>query len=130
MPDQTLRDIELRVGLMPVDELNRHRAALTEQVADLRAVYGPFGSREALRKIELARLRMLIRAELLSQGTKVSEAQVDDMAHAHEAYVAFVAKQTSEAAEWTKREARLESLESLDRRSNTMTHYARTEISL
>lgn len=119
--------MEERLGLMPVEDLNRHRAELTAQVADLRAVYGPFGSREAMRKIELARVKMLVRAKYQQAGAKVSNDVVDDEAHAHPDYIGFVAKQITEFAEWAKLEARLESLDALDRRSNTMARYAHTE---
>lgn len=122
-----LKDYEDRVGVMPVAELNAHRLTLTEAVAELRAIYGPFGSRDVMRKIELARIKTLVRAQYQAAGTKVTNDVADDEAHAHPDYITFVTKQIHEAADYFRKEARLESLEALDRRSNTMTYYARTE---
>ena len=81
-----LRDIEDRIGIGHVDE---HQAAwlkLSKEVAPLRALYGPGGTWPDKRKADLSAIRMMLRARYASSEEKVSEARLDEEAHAHRAY--------------------------------------------
>ena len=104
-------DVELQMGIQPVEELLAERMHLITKVADLRARFGSFGTFEALRKIELARLRGLIRAQALRDKRKISNDAIDDEAHGHPDYIEFVTLATVKRAEWVKLEALIEGID-------------------
>lgn len=62
----------------------------TSDPAMLAAFYGPFGWAEHLRKIVLANTREMIRAQYIQTETKVTESRLDDLAHKHGVYAAWI----------------------------------------
>lgn len=124
------RDIETRMGLVPIDELLAERDALVERVKELRAKHGPYGTFESLRKIELASIAQSIRAKAVGAEKKLTEAAIDDAAHADSRYIAFIAQATSERAEWAVLENRIQGIDDTINRGQAIARYLSAEVTL
>lgn len=134
-PDQVVarparREVEERMGIAPLEELLEERRTLVRQVASLRARYGPFGTADNLRKIELSRLGAILRAQATERQEKVTEAKLDEMAHADPRYTDFVTIQTRERADWIILEDAIQAIEDQIRRDNTLASYLTAEARL
>lgn len=129
-PVSTLGDIESRMGLPSVESLLAERDTLVQQIATLRAKHGPFGTFEALRKIELATIASSLRARALSEVRKITEAAIDEAAHADERYVRFMAEATQEKAEWAVQENRIVGIGETINRGNVIGRYLAAELHL
>lgn len=123
-------DIESRVGIPSIESLLVERDTLVKQVATLRAKHGPFGTFDALRKVELATIASSLRARALSEGRKITEAGIDEAAHADERYVRFITEATEEKAEWAVQENRISGIGDLIRRGDVIGRYLSQEIGL
>src|SRR5881275_198209 len=132
--DRALRtpsgEIEARMGLIPLEELLAERDEITAQLARLRAVYGPGGTFDALRKIELSKAAAVVRAQATLEGKKVTEAYLDEMAHVSDSYVAFITGSTSERADWILHEARLEGFDFTINRGQAVAKFVTAELGL
>ena len=124
------RELESRIGIEPLDTLLAERHDLVGQVADLRARFGGFGTYGDLRKIELARIAQLIRAQALNEKVKMTAAEVDDAAHSDPRYAELVITATKERATWSLLEDRISAIEHRIARDNALCAYARAELSL
>lgn len=126
-----MAEIESRLGIQPIEELLDQRYHLVEQVADLHARYGGFGTFDHLRKIELARIAALIRAQALRDGLKkLSNDEVDDRAHAHPDYVDFITAATMERARWYKLQTQISGIEMTINRGQAVARFATAERTL
>ena len=121
---------EKRLGLRPVEELLAERRALVDRIADYRARYGAFGTYGDLRKVELARIAGLVRAQAVRDKMKMTAAEVDDAAHAHPDYRDFIAEATSQRAAWVKMESEIEAIDWEIRRGQTIANYLSGEARL
>ncbi len=121
---------ERRLGLRPVEELLAERAALTQRIADYRARFGAFGTFDHLRKVELARIAGLVRAQALRDKIKMTAAEVDDAAHSHPDYRDFIAEATTQRAEWVKLEHEIEAIDWTIRRGQTIASFLTSEARL
>ena len=135
MADQVLarspmRDTEVRLGVQPVEEALAERAVLVERVADLRARFGSFGTFDHLRKIELARLAGLVRAQAVRDKVKMTAAEVEDATHSHPDYRDFITAATARRAEWVKVESQIEAIDAAIQRSNAIIRYVTSEARL
>lgn len=120
-------EVELRAGVEPIDALLHTRRQLVEQVATLRAVYGSFGTWDHSRKCELSRLKSLIRLQSMKDSRKVNNDQVDEEAHEHPDYTAFVTLATRERAEYFKMEARIEDIDYRLNRGQALLRFVSSE---
>lgn len=125
-----MADVERKLGVVPIEELLHERATLVDRVADLRARYGPFGTWEAIRKSELARLNALLRGQYTKAEVKVTEAQLDTGAHAHPDYLALIAEATTQRAELARLEAQIEAIEFTIRRADAVIRFTSAEARL
>lgn len=75
---------------MDADELIQQLNDVLVKRAPLAAVYGPFGTFDHVRKTLLASCRDAHRMTRLGNGEKVTEALLDDLAHADGQYVDFI----------------------------------------
>lgn len=123
-------DMESKMGVQPIEELLAERDHLVNQVADLRARFGAFGTYNDLRKIELARIAGLIRAQALRDERKMTGAEVEDATHAHPDYVDFVTTATVERARWVKFEAAIEGIDFTINRGQAIARFATAEAHL
>ena len=120
-------EIEMRAGIEPVEQLLATRQALIGQVATLRAVYGSFGTWDHSRKSELARIKSLIRLQSMKDSRKLNNDQVDEEAHAHPDYTAFVVLATQERAAYFRLEAQVESIDYRINRGQALIRYVASE---
>lgn len=125
-----MTEVEHRIGLRPIEELLARRGELVEKVADLRARFGPFGTFEHLRKIELARIEGLIRIEAMRDKRKITNDQVKSEAHAHPDYIEMVIEATKQRARWVKLEARIEEIDMTINRGQAITRFLAAEAHL
>lgn len=125
-----LGDIEARMGLMPIEELLAERDELVRQVAPLRARHGPFGTFEALRKVELSTVAATLRAQAVAENRKMTEAAIDEGAHADSRYIAFVTVATSEKAEWAILENSIQGINDTINRGQAVAKYLAAEVTL
>lgn len=126
-----MRNVETRIGVQPIDELLAQRDRLVERGATLRSRYGAFGTFDHLRKIELARLAGLTRAQAMRDKLpKMTAAEIDDAAHSHPDYRDFITQATVERAEWAKVEAQIENIDATIQRANAMIRFMTSEARL
>jgi len=118
---------ESRIGIVPLSELLPRRAGLVNKVCDLRARFGPFGTFDHLRKIELSRIKALIRAQATRDKRKISASEIDDEAHGHPDYFDFITAATLKRAEWVKLESQIEAIEMTINRGQAVARFASAE---
>jgi hypothetical protein len=123
-------ELEARTGVEPLDQLLAERARLVGEVSELRARYGPGGTYNDLRRIELARLAALIRAQALKDQIRLTESAVDDMTHAHPLYIKFVTNATTDRAEWSVLEDRIAAVQDRIFRGQALLRFAASELHL
>lgn len=123
-------DAENRLGIEPVELLLAERRDYIDQVADLRAKYGPFGTFDHLRKIELARLAGLVRAQMKRDGVKVTESELDQIAHGHPDYMEFITTATMDRARWIKLEAKINDIDTVITRGQAVARFVTAEARL
>ena len=121
---------ENRMGVTPLSELLPQRQLLIDKVATLRAKFGTWGTWDALRKVELSRLKGLIRAQATRDKRKVSAMQVDEEAHAHPDYIDFVTLATVELSDMIRLEARIEAIDFTIQRGQSVGRYVANELHL
>jgi hypothetical protein len=95
-----LRDMESRHGLFDMDRLLAERLALTVQLAPLEAIVGPGGVGEAQTKSLRAALAAEFRQSAAESGTKVTEAAIEERAHADPRYSAKLEEMAGMRAEY------------------------------
>lgn len=123
-------EVEKRLNLSPIEALLAKRSELVEQVAVLRARHGSFGTRDAERKIKLCTIKMTVRARLVANGAKATDAAVDDMAHSDPAYMEWVTNATREASELQVLEDRIDYINDLIRRDQSLASFLTQEARL
>lgn len=125
-----MSDMELKMSIQPIEELLAERAVIVRELADLRARFGSFGTWDHLRKVELSRLKGLIRALATRHGRKMNNEQVDEEAHAHPDYIDFITAATMQRARWVKLEADMEEIEMKVNRGQAVARFASAEARL
>jgi hypothetical protein len=125
-----MAEAEARLGIQPIDELLDQRRHLVDKVADLRAQYGSFGTFDHLRKIELARIAGLIRAQAVRDHMKMTAAEVDDATHDHPDYRDLITRATRERAQWVRLEAEIEAIDATINRGQAVARFAAAEARL
>lgn len=93
-------DIEIRAGVEPLDALLDERATIVAKLAPLYALYGPGGVAESTLSAERCRVVGLLRAMAAAKEEKITEAALESGARAHPDYLALIAQQTTERAEY------------------------------
>lgn len=129
-PVSTLGALEAKMGLPAVEVLLAERDELVRQVAPLRAKHGSFGTFDALRKIELATIGAVHRAKAVEADKKITEAALDELAHADWRYVKFISEGTQEKAEWVVIENKIQAINDTILRANAVARYLAAEAHL
>jgi len=104
-------DAEDRMGVEPVDKLLADRAGIVEALAPMWAEYGPGGIGEHRLSAERSRIIGLLRAMAAAEDKKVTEAALEAGSRAHPAYLAMMAKQTTERAEFFRQQEQLRAID-------------------
>ena len=126
----TREELESRVGITPLEELLAKRAALVGEAAPLRAKYGPGGTWDALRKATVSTIAMKLRAQATLKGDKVTEAALDQAAHADEAYGALITRATEERAALMILDDQIQAIQDEIQRGNVLGRFAAAELHL
>jgi hypothetical protein len=121
----TPQEIEARVGIAPLDELQADRRALVAQVAALKGLYGPFGGFDARRKVLLAICAS--EAREAAREVKTTEAAITDAAHAHDAYRDWITRTELERAEYIVLEDAITAITERIHRDNALIRYVTSE---
>lgn len=129
-PVSTIGEIESRMGLPTLESLLAERDTLVKQVAILRATHGPFGTYEAMRKMQLASIGAILRAKAAEAGVKITEAAIEEGSHSHRDYLTFVTRATQEKAEWIVAENRITGINDTIQRGNVIGRYLAAELHL
>jgi chorismate mutase len=129
-PASPMAVMEVKMSIEPIENLLDERARLVEQVAELRAQFGPFGVFDHQRKIQLAQIRQSIRLRAQQDRIKLSNDAVDDMAHAHEDYTAFILVAMQERARWVRLEERINGIDYTINRGQAVARFATAEVQL
>lgn len=127
---EKMAGIETRMGLEPIHELLGRRQVFVEQMADLRARYGSFGTFDAMRKAELSKIKMQIRAQAVAGGVRKTEACLDEEAHADPRYMEFITTATRGRADLAVLESKIEQIDATIYRANVVARYLSAEASL
>lgn len=130
MPNQALAEIESRMGIEPLDALHAERAKIVKQAAELRAKHGPFGTYDALRKLEWSRIATIIRAQAVLDQVKMTEAAIEQAAHADSRYIDFITNATLEKAQLSILEDRIQAIGDVILRANAIARYLAAEAHL
>lgn len=120
------REIEARAGVFPLDELQAEREHLTQTNSRIKAIHGPFGTYNDLRKIELAQAAQRVRAAWTGEKAP-SEALVDSLAHADEEYVRWVRQASSDRAAFETVEDRITAITEMINRGQALLRYVSSE---
>lgn len=83
-------DLERRADVDSLDRLHDERRRLYRQYARLIALYGPFGIWDDRRKQMLEAFKTQARAEQRAAGAKVTNDEINELAHANPAYQKFL----------------------------------------
>lgn len=118
------------MGIQPIDELLDDRTALVEQYATLRSRHGGFGTWDHERKVMLAGIKSALRARYVRDGVKVTEAQLDDEAHASPDYREFITTATVERAEWVRAENKINRIDTMIQRDQALARFITSETRL
>lgn len=122
--------IEARVGIQGIEELHDQRRTLVSVASGLRALHGPFGSSEVRRKIILSGIRDKIRTQYQVSATKVTEAALDDKAHAAPEYIAYVDDIIQQREQLVLVENSLLEINDLITRDNTLIYHVTAEVKM
>lgn len=127
-----MAEVEARASVQPLEELLDERDTLIRRVANLRAVYGSFGTWDGQRKILLAGLKGRIRADAMRQAMarRLTNDQIDDEAHADPVYEDFITTATKERAEWIVLESKIENIDFKIQRGQAIVRFATAETRL
>lgn len=122
--------VETRMGIEPLEQLQAKRRELVGEIAELRARYGSFGTTDAERKIRLATIRMKVRAQIVADGVKMTEAAIDDMAHSDPGYVQFITETTRGRASLQIQEDEITCIDEAIRRDQSLASFLTAEARL
>lgn len=123
-------NMELKAGIRPLEELLAERDVIVKKLAPLRAKYGPGGTYNDLRRIELAKVAAIIRAQAVLDKVRITQAQIEDMSHADGRYVQFVVTATEERAAWVRGENALQDIQDTVMRGQGILRFASAEMML
>jgi len=85
-----LTAFESRAEIDSLDDLQTRRRQLMPEYAALRALHGSFGKWDARRKQMLSAIQVSVRMEARQREEKVTEAYVEQLAHADDRYAQLV----------------------------------------
>jgi len=125
-------EVEHRLALQPIEELNAERDVLVRRASRLWARHGPGGTwKEAERKAKLAILSALRRAQLIQAGApKATEASLDEWAHASQEYMAFITDAITEREELYQLEGEIGNIDRIVNRQQAIARYLSAEVRL
>ena len=127
-----MAEVERRLGVRPVEEINAERDRLVKLIAPLWARYGMNGTwKEAERKSKLATISALRRAAYVANKLpKPAEAALEEEAHAAAEYVEFTLQAMNDREQLIVLEKQIDNLECEFRRAQSIIGYLQAEARL
>jgi len=129
-PVPTMHDWEDKIGISHLDQLHAARETIVGKLADLRAMHGPFGKFDPIRKQKVGAFAEIVRAEYAAKGQKITEKRIEYLAHAHPDYVAWLTQMLKEHAKMIDYDYELKGIEDRIVRETAIIGYARSEIGM
>lgn len=124
----TRRDLEARVGVDHIDELQAERRAIVAQLAPLRAQYGPGGTFDARRKAFRSAVANEIALRVTAErGKAPSEAELERLAAGDERVLRWMDAAETDMATYHLLENALAEKTELIRRDDALVRYATFE---
>jgi len=123
-------ELQIKMGIPPIESLLAERDELVAKVARLRARHGPFGLFDAERKVALATAAALVRGQAALEQRKITESAIEEGAHTHSSYVDFITAALSEKADWIVAENRIDSIGDMIRRGDVAGRFVTAELGL
>jgi hypothetical protein len=128
LPARTRSDIELAIGVEPIEDVQRNRRTAMEQLAPLEAKYGPGGTHDAIRKQYRAAIATEIGLALeTKRGKQPSEAELERLAGADPRYAGFLANAEREIAAYHLLKLRVTECTEIINRDQALVRYAANE---
>lgn len=125
---RTLRDFEETVGVDPIDVLQADRRAVIEELAPLRAKYGPGGTWDARRKAFRSAVANEIAMRLVAERSKApSETELERLAAGDERVLRWLDDVEQEMARYHLLEDHAQSMTELINRGQAILRYASNE---
>ncbi len=124
-----MSEIEQRIGIEPLDRLHAERDKIVTELAPLRARHGPGGVWEAQRKVEWSKLAVVLR-EGQPEGKRMTEAEIEQRAHAHDRYVQFLVTGVIEKERYFTLETQLDGIADRINRGQAIARFAAAELGL
>jgi hypothetical protein len=125
---RTRRDLEATIGVDFIEVLQADRRALIQEIAPLRARYGPGGTWDARRKaVRSARANEIAGELTRERGKAPSEAEVERLAAGDAFTLAQLDAAEEEMARYYLLEDRIQELTELIRRDDLLIRYAAFE---
>lgn len=109
-PEWPETELESRIGIAPLEQLQDERRTLVDRSAIMGARFGSFGTFDHERKIILSGIKAVLRAQAVRDKVKVTEGSLDDEAHDHSDYRDFITQATKDRAEWIKTDRRIQDI--------------------
>lgn len=126
--ERTRRDLEATVGVEPIESLQADRRQIIEELAPLRAKYGPGGTWDAQRKAHRSAVANALGLAIHKEtGKKPSEAELERLAAGDERVQTWLDDAEKEMAEYFKLEIRATELTELINRDQALIRYATME---
>jgi ribosomal protein L35 len=101
LPARTRSDIELAIGVEPIEDVQHNRRKATERNAARRAKYGPGGTFDAERKAYRSHLATEHAERILKErGKPASEAELERLASADLKYRAYLDRAAAEMVDY------------------------------
>jgi hypothetical protein len=123
-PEETLE--KMRLAQKKLEELRDEESTLAGQLAMYEARYGYPSHFEHERKANLCTLMEGERNRQLARGEKPTEKQLDNFAHAHANYLAFLDAAKRERLEWNRLKAKLVEVQNeIEVAKGAVTYYER-----
>lgn len=116
-------DMELSNGAEPLDELIAELDRTEDEWANGGALYGDRGLLNDVRKSLLDATAMQLREQILklnTTGQRITEAMIEQMAHADESYRQFLDEHVIRKAEWIKLDSQRKKIEMRVNRGQAM----------
>lgn len=121
---------EVQDAIVPVERLIAERRALLPEFIELDAMHGRSGKWAELRKQLWCSIAVRIREDAKAAGVKMTEAEIEQRAHADPEYAEFLAQCIDEHKAWTTLDARLTEIEYRKVRGDRLLNLATAEARL
>lgn len=128
LPSRARMELEMGIGVEPIEALQAKRHALVQQIAPLRARYGPSGTWDARRKvIRQAKQNEVVLMLTQQRGKAPSEAEGERLANGTPQALAALDEVEREMARYYLLEDQIKQIDELLLRDHALIRYSASE---